>query len=74
MALSERDWWVKVGRLIDPNIMLQSWDGQISASFTNPIIEIDGRLARVILIQQKEIDRLNGALQTTLGNVASQMF
>ena len=52
-AHADRDWWYKAGQLIDSGMVLYGFSYRHSASFRNPDIELNGRVAE-ILIQQAE--------------------
>lgn len=52
----ERDWWRRVGEIIGSRLC--GWTYYQSAIFIEPTVEVDGKVAVVLLAQQEEIERL----------------
>ena len=71
-ALAERSFWLKVGRLIDPDAKLEGWSYYDSGSFREPRFTVTGHEAAAALLRLGDrIATLESQLKTQRAIVAA---
>lgn len=63
-ALADRDYWLDVGQIVDPDMQLYGFSYRHSGAFRNPDIEIAGEVAArlvelrdMVLVMRESLDK-----------------